>query len=350
MRAMATVFSMRRTWALLLAFCLLVLLKSSAKFASIYAKVKLGLSPADATGLFTTYAVASACSGLFGGIAYDVVPGGKVGIGLLMTALNLLNLSGFVYAFIIESRGLVDMYNLQVFMSIVGFAGVLPVSLPFQIYAMAIGGVPHCGMLVATFEGSAMVVEALLDLVIGSLLEQEDFTTWLGVNVALACSGTAFMALFFLLDYRKAPKAPALTAVPSMNFLTRNNSQLQLWMESFAKETPPHTPPRSPMVGRRNSPPKQPGGGGRLCSEPSRHSHGMSTSASGLSLRSVGEDEAEIGEEDEEAADDAMTFRNPSAPMSPVSGLDGGVGVRGVPPSDAAPRSERRPSRDLSAG
>ena len=70
---------------------------------------------------------------------------------------------------------MVTMTGLKVFMAIVGFAGVLPVSLPFQIYAMAIGGVTHCGMLVAAFEGVAMCVEALLDLVIGSLLEAHNF-------------------------------------------------------------------------------------------------------------------------------------------------------------------------------
>lgn len=105
LRALSIVFSMRRTWALLLGFCLLVLLKSSAKFATIYAKTRLGLNPSDATSLFTTYAIASACSGLFGGIAYDIVPGGKVGIGVLMTCLNILNCIGFAYAFLLEQVG-----------------------------------------------------------------------------------------------------------------------------------------------------------------------------------------------------------------------------------------------------
>ena len=87
---------MRRTYALLAAFCFLVLLKSSAKFASIFAASKLGVSPAEGAGLFTTYALAAMCSGLFGGVLYDCVPGGKMGIGILMTFLNLLNCGGFV--------------------------------------------------------------------------------------------------------------------------------------------------------------------------------------------------------------------------------------------------------------
>lgn len=305
MRAMATVMSMRRTWALMLAFCLLVLLKSSAKFASIYAKTKLGLNPSDATSLFTIYAVASACSGLFGGFLYDIVPGGKFGIGVLMTSLNLLNLAGFIYGLFLERRGGVTLELLQVFMAIVGFAGVLPVSLPFQIYAMAIGGVAHCGMIVATFEGFAMCVEAALDLLIGTLLEEQAFATWLLVNVFLAALGTIFMALFYYLDWRKAPKAPVLTAVPSMNFLTRSNSKLQLWMDSFASGiTPPLTPKHSPNASRR-SPPRSP-------KSPSATppAHNVSFDLSAAELDRLGA----VGEED---AEDLLVRSMPSDPPSP---------------------------------
>ena len=44
------------------------------------------------------------------------------------------------------------LHDLELFMGVVGFASVLPVSLPFQVFAMAIGGVEHCGLIVATFE------------------------------------------------------------------------------------------------------------------------------------------------------------------------------------------------------
>mmetsp|Transcript_1383 Transcript_1383/g.3912 ORF Transcript_1383/g.3912 Transcript_1383/m.3912 type:complete len:605 (-) Transcript_1383:192-2006(-) len=238
-RVIYIVFCMRRTWALLLGFSLLVLLKSSAKFASVYAKTKLGVSASEGTTLFTTYAIASAFSGTFGGVLYDVIPGGKIGVGVLMTALNLLNLGGFVYALVLELNGVVTMQLLQVFMAIVGFASVLPVSLPFQIYAMAMGGVDHCGMLVAAFECFALVLESILDLIIGSLLDQEQYGTWLALNIVWAVLGTLFMALFYYLDYRKAPKANVLTSVPSMNSITRTYSKLRLWAENAATNMTP---------------------------------------------------------------------------------------------------------------
>jgi len=230
-RVIYIVMCMRRTWALLLAFSLLVLLKSSAKFASIYAKERLGVSAGEGTTLFTTYAVASVCSGLFGGVAYDILPG-KVGIGVLMTSLNVLNLCGFIYALIIEHMGIVTMPLLQVFMAIVGFSSVLPVSLPFQIYAMAMGGVEHCGMIVAAFECFALIIESVCDLVIGGLLDSGQFEVWLALNIVWAASGATLMALFYYLDYRKAPKANVLTSVPSMNSITRTYSKLRLWAEN----------------------------------------------------------------------------------------------------------------------
>ena len=166
-------------------------------------------------------------------VLYDIVPGGKVGIGLLMLSLNLLNLGGFIFALVLEHTDSVSMVALQVFMATVGFASVLPVSLPFQIYSMAIGGVAHCGMLVATFEFFAQCVEAVLDLINGSLLEQKLYGTWLALNVVFAVLGTFFMALFYWLDWRTAPKASVLTAVPSMNFIARQSSKLRLWAERF---------------------------------------------------------------------------------------------------------------------
>lgn len=98
------VFCMRRTWALTVAFCFLVLLKAGAKFSSIYAGEKLGVSHSEGAHLFTTYAVASVLSGVLGGVVYDIVPGGKVGIGIFMTALNVLNLCGFLLAWCLELK------------------------------------------------------------------------------------------------------------------------------------------------------------------------------------------------------------------------------------------------------
>lgn len=63
LRALYIISCMRRTWALLLGFTCLVLLKGSAKFASLYAKQKLGVTASQGTTLFTTYAVASVVSG-----------------------------------------------------------------------------------------------------------------------------------------------------------------------------------------------------------------------------------------------------------------------------------------------
>jgi hypothetical protein len=94
------------------------------------------------------------------GFVYDFVPGGKMGIGLLMTGLNIMNLGGFVFILCLARAGQISMLGLRVFVAIVGFASVIPVSLPFQVYAMAIGGVEHCGMIVAGFELCAQVIEA----------------------------------------------------------------------------------------------------------------------------------------------------------------------------------------------
>lgn len=128
--------------------------------------------------------------------------------------------------------------------------------------------------------------------------------TWLLINLILAILGTCFMALFYTLDYSKAPRAPVLTAVPSMNFLTRNNSNLQQWMASFADGSPPETPPESPKVGRRASlgsasgapPPRD-----RSKSPSSRTSFDLGSDGSTtirvdskVNLQAIGEEEAEL--------------------------------------------------------
>lgn len=109
------------------------------------------------------------------------------------------------------------MEGLHVFMAIIGFASVLPVSLPFQVYSMAMGGVTHAGMLVATFEFVVHFVEAGLDLLVGQLLEERRYATWLGINCLFALLGTIAMALFYWLDWRRAPSASTLVAAPDLN-------------------------------------------------------------------------------------------------------------------------------------
>ena len=49
----------------------------------------------------TTQNIAAACAGLLGGFVYDVIPGGKIGIGVLMTLLNTLHLCGFIFALVL---------------------------------------------------------------------------------------------------------------------------------------------------------------------------------------------------------------------------------------------------------
>ena len=67
----------------LAAFSLLCLLKQGSSFASVYARGRLGVSSSEASNLYTTYNLASACAGLLGGVLYDVVPHGKAGLGVL---------------------------------------------------------------------------------------------------------------------------------------------------------------------------------------------------------------------------------------------------------------------------
>lgn len=186
---------MKRTWALMAGFSLLVILKGGAKFASIYAKHKLHATNEQGSMLQTTYAISATLAGICGGFVYDIVPGGKIGIGCLMSGLNVLNLCGFLFAFISEITDSVTMGSLYIFMAIIGFASVLPVSLVFAIYSMAIGGVRHCGTFVAAFEFVAHFTEAALDLWVGEVLENEEFGLWLGVNCCIALAGTIFMAL-----------------------------------------------------------------------------------------------------------------------------------------------------------
>jgi sugar phosphate permease len=211
------VVRMRRTWALLGAFCLLCLLRQGSQFASVYARQRLHVASSVSSNLYTTYNIAAACAGLCGGFIYDVVPGGKLGIGVFMTMLNLLNLCGFGFALYLELTETVTMTNLHIFMGVIGFAGVLPVSLPFQVYAMAVGGVKHCAVIVATFEFVAHFVESGIDLLTGELLEQHEFETWLVINVAFAVLGAVCMALFYWLDWRRAPGASTLTAAPDLD-------------------------------------------------------------------------------------------------------------------------------------
>lgn len=231
------VFCMRRTWALTAAFSLLVLLKSGAKFASLYAASRLGVSASEGATLFTTYAIASVFSGVFGGVVYDVVPGGKAGIGLFMTGLNLLNLGGFAFGWLAEVGGSASMTKLHVFMATIGFASVLPVSLPFQVYSMGMGGARHCGVLVGVFEFIVHFVEAGLDLLVGQLLEQEQFATWLGIECAFALGGTVCMAVFYYLDWRRAPRANSLTAAPDLDWRDKKSIARSIRFAAAEAET-----------------------------------------------------------------------------------------------------------------
>ena len=107
---------------------------------------------------------------------------------------------------------LMTMSMLHVWMGIIGFASVLPVSLPFQVYSMAIGGVKHCAMIVGIFEFVSHFVEAGFDLATGELLEEEKFVPWLACNTGFAVLGLLLMATFYWLDWRRAPNASTMTA------------------------------------------------------------------------------------------------------------------------------------------
>jgi sugar phosphate permease len=127
----------RRTWSLLVGFTLLCLCKNGSHFASVYARNKLHVASSQSSDLNTTYNIAAACAGLIGGVLYDLVPGGKAGIGVFMACLNLLNLGGFAIALVLELTDSVSLGGLHLFMAVIGFASVLPVSLPFQVCAAA---------------------------------------------------------------------------------------------------------------------------------------------------------------------------------------------------------------------
>jgi len=249
LRAVYYALCMRRTWMLVVAFTFLVLCKNASRFTSLYAKLVLQLSPSEASTVYTANAVASLASGLLGGLIYDLLPGGKMGVGVFMTSLNLLNVAAFAWMTWTEAYGEVTLVGLKVFAGIVGFANVLPISLPFQIYAMALGGVEHCGMLVAGFELCAHVTEAAFDLCTGQLLNNGQYGLWLLLNLGFAIVGAAAMAYFYYLDYQRAPSAHSLTAAPSVNDFTRAHSKLQLWMES-----PSSSPRASPRATRRGEP------------------------------------------------------------------------------------------------
>lgn len=150
-------------------------------------------------------------------LRWQVVPGGKKGIGTLMTAFNLLNLAGWIFVLVLQLTGNVSMVSLYIFMTTIGFASVLPVSLVFQVYSMAIGGVKHCGMFSASFEFVAHFAEAALDLVTGQLLEDDRFDIWIGINTLFALIGLIAMSIFYYLDWLRAPDAKSLVAAPDLN-------------------------------------------------------------------------------------------------------------------------------------
>jgi len=175
------------------------------------------VASSQSSDLNTTYNIAAACAGLIGGVLYDLVPGGKAGIGVFMACLNLLNLGGFAIALVLELTDSVSLGGLHLFMAVIGFASVLPVSLPFQVYSMAMGGVKHCAVIVATFEFVTHFVEAAVDLWTGELLEEEEFGTWLVINCVFALLGLLAMAIFYYLDWKRAPLASSLTAAPDLD-------------------------------------------------------------------------------------------------------------------------------------
>eukprot|EP00966_Prymnesium_polylepis_P209026 4842441-Prymnesium_polylepis.1 len=57
----------------------------------------------------------------------------KRGIGLLMAALNGVNVLGFILIMVLQATGNVTWGGLYAFVIVIGFASVLPVSLPFQV-------------------------------------------------------------------------------------------------------------------------------------------------------------------------------------------------------------------------
>jgi hypothetical protein len=165
----------------------------------------------DGDHLLMINAIAGAVMALLGGYVYDLVPT-KKGIGIIMTTLNLTQLASFIFLLVIQTtesvrdarmphawpyahalppsrsysqpspgtrrtratpyRPLshpalspqVSLPALQVFMVVSGFSAVIPVALPFQMYAISNGGSRHVGLLIAAFELSAQFFYALLGL------------------------------------------------------------------------------------------------------------------------------------------------------------------------------------------
>ena len=171
-----------------------------------------------------------------------------------MTGFNLLSIAAFTFLLIMELSGKVTMTVLSVFMGFAGFAAVLPVALPFQIYSMAIGGVRHVGLLIAAFELCAQLTLAFLELGTGAreyhlvlpssthilrtlapslatapparrlpphippnyrsgrLLDAHSWTTWLVLMVCISVPATIFMAMFYYLEWARAPLASNMIA------------------------------------------------------------------------------------------------------------------------------------------
>ena len=109
---------------------------------------------------------------LLGGKVYDLLPS-KVHIGMLMTGFNIINTLGFALILFLEATHSVTWLGLYIFMVLIGFASVLPVSLPFQVYAISSGGVRHTGLIISVFELSAQMTGALLELGLGVLLKDK---------------------------------------------------------------------------------------------------------------------------------------------------------------------------------
>jgi len=216
MEMVGELFGQMRTWYLLVSFSLLVCLKQGTKFVTIYAKDKLDACDQDGDMLLFAYAISSTVSGVLGGKIYDMIPS-KMGIGAVMTAFNVINVCSFVFILSLEATGNVTWMGLYTFMIVTGFSSVLPVSLPFQVYAISIGGVKHTGLIVSIFELSAQGTGALLELGLGVLLKQKSYTSWLLLNVFVALPGTILMALFYYEDWRKAPLATNFVSAPKLD-------------------------------------------------------------------------------------------------------------------------------------
>jgi len=167
-----------------------------------------GYSDSDASLVVTVGAVSAAVFVLVAGLAKDVLPPSTVRMTCI--PMVLLSIGAFLFALLLQSSHASN-----------DLANMLPVIFAFSncsywchililAMSMRLAGPTHSATIFGVFEFVSDVVSALYQLVLGAVVDSEDWTAFWALSLALCCVGGVAMVSTLYFDATLPPYATAV--------------------------------------------------------------------------------------------------------------------------------------------